>query len=276
LTHPRSAEYVLGESGQAARRLEIQDAHFADVSERLLDQIALKPGERVVELGCGPGGFSRRILKRLGAGGVLVAVDSSQGLLTQAQANVAGISKARFEPVCADVAGLGDWLDGADVVVARTMLHHIPMVEVVLGRLRARLRPGTRVGLLEPDFRSQLARIGYLEATGRPEVAPLRVWAFAINDLYLARRLSPAVGATLARTLELAGYQNVREAWQETPTGANAIENMLMFYDEVREHLINLHILTAEQIAEQQRLLRGLPIERLPPAWGIFRVSAVA
>jgi len=271
-----SPPYVLGESERAARRLDIQDAHFADVSEKLLDEIALRPDDRVVELGCGPGGFSRRVLRRLGAGGVLVAVDSSQGLLAQAQANVTGISAARFEPVCADIAGLGGWLDGADLVLARTMLHHVPMVEVVLGRLRARLRPGTRVGLLEPDFRSQLARIGYLEATGRAELAPLRVWAFAINDLYLARRLSPAVGATLARTLQLAGYRNVREAWQEAPTGANAIENMLMFYDEVRTHLIDLHILTAEQIAEQQRLLRALPTDGLPPAWAIFRVAAEA
>ena len=273
MTHPRSAEYVLGESGQAARRLEIQDAHFADVSERLLDQIALKPGERVVELGCGPGGFSRRILKRLGAGGVLVAVDSSQGLLTQAQANVAGISKARFEPVCADVAGLGDWLDGADVVVARTMLHHIPMVEVVLGRLRARLRPGTRVGLLEPDFRSQLARIGYLEATGRPEVAPLRVWATAIHQLYQASRLSPDVGAGLARTLELAGFRRVRADWSECPSDALTVENMLMFYDEVRERLAALGIMTAEEVDRQQRLLRALPSEGLPAVWGIFRVA---
>src|SRR5262245_21594679 len=148
-THP-SQEYVLGESEGAARRLEVQDAHFADLSERLLDEIALRPGDRVVELGCGPGGFSRRILRRLGAGGVLVAVDSSQGLLTQAQTNVAGLGAARFEPVCADIAGLGPWLDGADAVVARTMLHHVPMVETVLGRLRARLKPGTRVGFLEP------------------------------------------------------------------------------------------------------------------------------
>src|SRR5437899_10289869 len=128
---PAARDYVLGESERAARRLAIQDAHFGAVSERLIDDLAVRPGDRVVELGCGPGGFSRRILKRLGAGGVLVAVDSSQGLLTQAQANTAGISAARFDPVRADIAGLGPWLDGADVVLARTLLHHVPMVEIV-------------------------------------------------------------------------------------------------------------------------------------------------
>src|SRR5436309_254026 len=130
--------YVLGQSKRAARRLEIQDAHFADISERLLDDLNLRPNDRVVELGCGPGGFSRRVLRRLGAGGVLVGVDTSEGLLDQARAALAGLGPARFEPVRADLAGLGPWLDGTDVVCGRTVLHHVPMAEFVLGRLRAR------------------------------------------------------------------------------------------------------------------------------------------
>src|SRR5437868_3986000 len=126
-------EYVLGQSARAARRLEVQDAHFAEVSEQLLDELALRPNDRVVELGCGPGGFSRRVLARLAEGGVLVGVDSSQGLLDQARDALAGKGPARFEPVLADIAQPGSWLDGADVVVARTVLHHVPMVELLLG-----------------------------------------------------------------------------------------------------------------------------------------------
>src|SRR5437764_6955538 len=196
--------YVLGQSARAARRLEIQDAHFADVSERLLDDVALRPTDRVVEFGCGPGGFSRRILRRLGANGVLVGVDSSEALLNHARDTLSELGPARFEPVLADIAGLGAWLDGADVVVGRAVLHHLPMAELVLGRLRAALRPGTRVGFIEPDFRTPLARLAYLEATGRPGLEPLRVWAVAINQLYQASRLSPDVGATLAPALERA------------------------------------------------------------------------
>lgn len=266
-------EYVLGQSERAARRLAIQDLHFADVSEKLLDELVLRPNDRVVEFGCGAGSFSKRILRRLGQGGVLVGVDSGEGLLQQAQRALANLGPARFEPVLADVSQLGPWLAGADVVTARTMLHHIPMVECVLGRLRAALKPGTRLGFLEPDFRTPLARLAYVEATGRPELAPLRVWANAINQLYLATRISPACGATLARTLGTAGYRNVRENWSETPSGPETIENMLMFYDEVRDRLPALGIMTAAEIDEQQRLLRALSTESLPPAWGIFRVT---
>jgi len=268
-----SHEYVLGQSERAARRLEIQDAHFADVSERLLAALALRPDARVVEFGCGPGGFSRRILRHLGAGGVVVGVDASAGLLAQAQAALAGTGEARFEPVLADIATLGPWLQGADAVVARTMLHHVPMVEILLGRLRTVLRPGTRVGFIEPDFRTPLARLAYLEATGRPELAPLRVWAGAINNLYLASRLSPDVGATLARTLELADYRGVEASWSECRSDGLMIENMLMFYDEVRERLQALGILSAAEIDEQQRLLRTLRADTLPAAWGRYCVS---
>jgi ubiquinone/menaquinone biosynthesis C-methylase UbiE len=264
--------YVLGQSERAARRLEIQDAHFAEVSEQLLDDLALRPNDRVVELGCGPGGFSARLLRRLGAGGVLVGVDTSEGLLAQACSRLAGAGPARFEPVAADVAGLGSWLNGADVVVGRTMLHHIPMVEFVLGRLRTFLRPGTRLGFLEPDFRSPLARLAILEE-GRPELAPLRAWAIAINQLYQASRLSPAIGATLARTLELAGYRRVRGDWIPGRADALMVENMLMFFDEVRDRLQTLGILTGAEIEEQQRLLQALPADNLPVVWGIFRVA---
>jgi ubiquinone/menaquinone biosynthesis C-methylase UbiE len=268
--------YVLGQSDRAARRLAVQDAHFAGPSERLLDDLHLRPTDRVVELGCGPGGLTARILRRLGAGGVVVGVDSSEGLLSQARTRLAGIGPARFEPVAADVSQPGAWLDGADVLVGRAVLHHVPMAEFLLGRLRAALRPGTRVGFIEPDFRSPLARLAYLEATGRPELAPLGTWATALNQLYQARRISPAVGATLARSMETAGYREVRAGVTDFPTDALVIENMVMVYDEIRDAIDALGILGRAAVEEQQRLLNALPLTDLPAVWGVFRVAAVA
>jgi ubiquinone/menaquinone biosynthesis C-methylase UbiE len=266
--------YVLGQSDRAARRLDVQDRHLTGPSEKLLDDLSLRPADRVVELGCGPGGFSRRILRRLGAGGVLVGVDSSPGLLEQARTFLANAGPAKLEPVAADVAALGPWLDGADVLVGRAVLHHVPMAEFVVGRLRTRLKPGTRVGFIEPDFRTPLARIGYLEATGRTDVVPLRVFATAINQLYLARRISPAVGATLGAAMEAAGFRRVRSEFSELPSDESVIENVTMFYDEIRDVLASLGILTAAEVDEQQRLLRTMPAGPLPAVWGVHRVAA--
>jgi hypothetical protein len=51
---------------------------------------------------------------------------------------------------------------------------------------------------------------------------------------------------------------------------------MLMFYDEVRDRLVSLGIMTAAEIDEQQRLLRALTPGDLPAVWGIHRVACVA
>jgi ubiquinone/menaquinone biosynthesis C-methylase UbiE len=271
-----SQEYVLGQSTDAARRLEIQDLQFAEASELLLDEIDLRPDDRVVEIGIGAGGFSRRILRRLGAGGVLVGVDYSPGLLEQARQNLASMGPGRFEPIVADVSHPGTWLDAADVVLGRTVVHHIPLAESWLGRLRTALRPGTRVGFIEPEFRALLGRFSILEASGRPEVAVLRVWAEGISRFYQASGLSPTVGATLAWALEAAGYVNVRRHSCEHPTDQTVIENLLLYYDEIRDRYLALGIMSSDEIEQQKQQLRALPTGGLPAVWGIHRVSAVA
>lgn len=259
-------EYVLGQSDRAARRLALQDAQFGPASELLLDELALDPSARVVEFGCGPGGFSGRILKRLGPTGALIGVDSSADLLAIA----ARVGGPRFEPVRADLAALGTWLDGANVVVGRAVLHHVPMAEILLGRLYHRLRPGTRIAFLEPDFRSPLGLLG----AGGEAWEPLRVWSMVLNDLYQLRRLSPAVGATLAATLTSARYRVTHTGWTPCPTDPSMIENMSMFYDEVGARIVDLGLLPAADLSRQKLQLAALPTVDLPPAWGMFRVVA--
>ena len=71
----------------------------------------------------------------------------------------------------------------------------------------------------------------------------------------------------------MAGYRRVRAGWSECRSDALMVENMLMFYDEVRDRLQALGILTGEEVEQQQRALRALAAEGLPAAWGIHRVA---
>lgn len=271
----RKRPYTLGDDSGAIRRLEIQDRQFAEISERVLNLLRIRAADRVVELGIGPGAFGRRILQRLGPEGVLVGVDYTDNLLEQARKNLSGVSEARCETVLADISELGPWLERADVVTGRTVLHHLPNAEEFLGRLRTRLRPGTRVGFIEPDFRAPIARIAQLEQQGRSELAPLRIWAAGISRFYQARGLSTCIGARLALTLRVAGYQNVSEGWWECPCDASVIENMLLFYEEVRPQYVELGIMTAEEIEAQKREIAALPGD-LPPAWGAHYATCIA
>jgi hypothetical protein len=167
-------------------------------------------------------------------------------------------------------------LDGADVVLGRTILHHIPFAESYLGRLRAALRPGTRIGFIEPEFRTLLGRLAILEAAGRTELKVLRVWAEGISRFYQASGLSPCIGATLAWTLESAGYRDVRVRSCECPTDETVIENLLMYYDEIRDKYRELGIMSPGEIETQKQELKALPTADLPAVWGIYWVTAVA
>ena len=268
-------EYTLGHDTGAIRRLEIQDQQFATISEQVLEMLQIRKDDRVVELGIGPGGFGRRIFRRLGPEGVLVGVDYTDNLLKQARKNLAGVGTTRFEHVRADISELGSWLDKADVVTGRTVLHHLPNAEELLGRLQTRLRTGTRVGLIEPEFRTPIARIANLEEQGRGELAPLRIWASGISRFYQARGLSTCIGARLASALSVAGYRDVNSGWWECPCDASVIENMLLFYDEVKPQYVELGIMTTEEIETQKRSIESLP-DDLPPAWGAHYATCIA
>ena len=269
------AQYALGTTGAAARRLAIQDEQFAEVSERLLDRLDLGPNDRVVELGTGAGSFGRRVLRRLGPGGALLAVDYSQGLLDQARENLVGAGPASVELVACDIQDISRWADRADVVVGRTVLHHLAFPEVLLGRLTRILRPGTRLGFIEPEFRVFIGRLAAIEAQGTVEALPLRRWAEGISRYYQARGLAPCIGASLGRTLEAAGYRDVACDWAECPMNAAGIENMLLYYDEIRERYTSLGIMTSEEIDRDKRLLAALSGKNLPPLWGTHAVTCV-
>ena len=142
--------YVLGQNERAARRLEIQDQHFGGHRS---DCWTISPSARAIaswNLAAAPGSLSRRILARLGPSGILVGVDATKGLLDQAASALAG--KGHFEPTPADVTTLGPWLDGADVVVGRAILHHIPMAELFVGRATAACGPERESALSSPTF----------------------------------------------------------------------------------------------------------------------------
>ena len=73
--------------------------------------------------------------------------------------------------------------------------------------------------------------------------------------------------------LDVAGYRGVRANWSECRSDGMMVENMIMFYDEVHGRLESLGLMTAQDIEVQKQLLRALPADQLPAAWGVFRVA---
>src|SRR5262249_36168032 len=104
-------------------------------------------------------------------------------------------------------------------------------------------------------------------------LAPLRIFIVTLYSLYQANRISPEIGASLARSCETAGYRNVRNNWVEFRTDSSVIENMIMVYDEIRAAVDSNGILPAAEVDRQQKILESLDGQELPPVWGMYRVA---
>jgi len=114
------------------------DAEHPDVPEidgSLLDLLAPQPGERVLDLGCGPGLHAARICA---AGSEVVGIDVDAEMIEQARRNN---PRLRFE-----VADARDFTcaEPYDAVYCKSMLHWIKQPEQVIACVRRALKPGGR------------------------------------------------------------------------------------------------------------------------------------
>jgi SAM-dependent methyltransferase len=109
--------------------------------EWALERLAVRPGDAVCDVGCGPGGYHPGIAA---AGGRVIGVDASAGMLREAHARAASAS---LDVAC--IRGSAELLPVAsaacDRVLAAHMLYHVPDQQAALREMRRILRPGGRV-----------------------------------------------------------------------------------------------------------------------------------
>ncbi len=134
----RNIEEVWGWDSPAGRVRAARRARL------FLTTARIGPGTRVLELGCGTGVFTRRVIP---AGASLVALDLSAELLAKARARV--LNGARF--VRSDAEALPFPAGAFDVVYGCSVLHHLD-VEMALREVRRALRPGGRLIFSEPNL----------------------------------------------------------------------------------------------------------------------------
>jgi ubiquinone/menaquinone biosynthesis C-methylase UbiE len=133
--------YVLGQSDDETRRL-IQQAQFLNPhTRRLLHDVGIAEGMRVLDVGTGAGDVALLAAEMVGPSGSVVGMDRDPAVLAVARerASAAGLPNVTFmEGDLYAVAPSGDF----DAVVGRLVLLHTPDPVAMLRGLSHQLRPG--------------------------------------------------------------------------------------------------------------------------------------
>jgi trans-aconitate 2-methyltransferase len=170
---------------------------------RIAGRVGLEGGETLVDVGCGTGRLTGRLLERLPRGRA-VALDYSIRMLQVATANLRPRFPGRVSFVRAD-AGALPFRDFADVVFSTATFHWVLDHDRLFQSLFAALKPGGRL-VAQCGGKPNLARlIGRAEAlAARPEYA-------RFFEGWIDPWLFEGAGET-ARRLRATGFVEV-EAW---------------------------------------------------------------
>jgi ubiquinone/menaquinone biosynthesis C-methylase UbiE len=144
-------------------------------AERVMDQLDIKPGVRVADVGAGSGYYTVRLVRRLGPGAAIYAQDVSAEYLRGLEAR---LKREGIEGVHLVLGAPRDPKlppDSIDVAILSHMYHEIENPYEFLYNLHPALAPGARVGIIDNDkptqrhgtppklLRCELAAVGYRE-----------------------------------------------------------------------------------------------------------------
>ena len=133
--------------------------YLAEVADRLADQkedsinvLLPRPGEKLLDVGCGLGRDVQRLAHIVGPSGQAVGLDRSEAMIDAAGKTIIGSANVAY--AVGDTHALpfpDDWFDGAR---ADRTLQHVDNPAAVLKEMLRVVRPGGRIAVTEPDWGS--------------------------------------------------------------------------------------------------------------------------
>jgi arsenite methyltransferase len=160
------------------------------------EALGARPGERILDVGCGPGFYVAELLDEVGREGSVVGVDGSAAMLAVAAHRCHGRANVAFHE--ADVLSLPVESAGFDGAISVQVLEYVQEVEAALAEMHRTLRPGGRLVVWDVDWETVSWRSSDLDRMARL----LRDW-----DAHLAH---PSLPQTLTAQLRAAGFADVQ------------------------------------------------------------------
>jgi len=147
-----SEHYILATGGKDLKRLRLLHEVYGPGTEALLVRAGLRPGLRVVEVGCGSGNTACWVAQQVSPGGSVVAIDVSPEQIEQARQQAASLNLANIEFQVADAYAPRLPEGHFDLAYCRLVLIHLTRPADALAAMRKLVRPGGVVVCEEMDL----------------------------------------------------------------------------------------------------------------------------
>jgi ubiquinone/menaquinone biosynthesis C-methylase UbiE len=151
-----------------------------------LTRMDLRPGQRILEIGPGPGRLLIPAAQRVLPGGEAVGIDIQPGMIARLNANVEKAGVTNLQPILGDAAQPHVAEASFDLVFLSTALGEIPDRAAALAQAYRALKPGGMLSITEVagdphyQFRSKVQRLA--EAAGfRLQAVHGRWWFYTAN-----------------------------------------------------------------------------------------------
>jgi SAM-dependent methyltransferase len=164
----------------------------------ILDRVGIRPGERVLELGPGPGTFTLDAARRAGPRGQIIAVDIQPRMIAQVEARVRETGQTNVEAHVASAYDLPLDDDSVDRAFLITVLPEIPDQARALAELRRVLKSSGVLSIteefLDPDYPFEFETIRRAETAGfRLDRRFGNLWLYTLN---FRRSVAHEIGGT--------------------------------------------------------------------------------
>src|SRR3954463_1772605 len=129
--------YILATGGKDLEGLRLLQEVYGPRSQVTFERVALRPGQRVLEVGCGSGNMACWMAEQVGASGSVVAIDNSpeQIELARQQASARGLANIEFQTADAYSPRLPE--ASFDLAYCRLVLMHLTQPVDALRTMRS-------------------------------------------------------------------------------------------------------------------------------------------
>lgn len=247
-----SAEYVLGGSENELARLRAQAAEHEATAQWLLDAIGVRPGWRVLDVGCGPIGVLRLLSEAVGPAGEVVGLERESKFVEMARAEVSRLGLTNVRIVEGDALSSGIEHGSFDLVHERLVMVNVPERDQLLVEMLALAKPGGVIALEDIDNVSWLCDPPHESWTALLEV---------FHGAFRAGGGDPFIGRRLPALLRDAGVEGVEthvEAHVPQP-GEYRRTHLLALLESIRTRVVAAGLMDEETLdGHRDALLKHL------------------